>query len=463
MRFARSFLILATATVLLAVSANAAIPSAALVRNVPLSLKESIQGNYIVKLRPGNQLHAFISEHNSFAQGASAEHTYDLGRFQGFSGKLNEDQLARYKQDPRVEYVQAQNIMTIAGQQASPPSWGLPRVSQRNLDNSAPYVYPDTAGEGAEIWVIDTGVVATHSDFEGRATMAKSFVKNEANTDMHGHGTHVAGTTASKSYGVAKKAKVFGVKVLNGQGSGSDADVIAGVQYVAQNARRGKSVVNMSLGGPKSQALDDAVNAAVDAGVVFIVAAGNDSKDACIGSPSGASKVFAVAASDKNDQQAYFSNIGKCVKTYAPGMDIKSLWKGTDGSTNTISGTSMASPHVAGVAALYLAAGNYSSVNDVYSALIANATPNVIKGASPNTVNRMVYNQPGANTPSPNPGPSPSPSPVPEPSPAPAPSPDDPFPWPFPWPKPTPSPDDPFPWPFPWPKPGDGSKQELKA
>jgi subtilisin family serine protease len=199
----------------------------------------------------------------------------------------------------------------------------------------------------------------------------------------------------------------------------------------------------MSLGGDKSQALDDAVNAAVDAGVVFIVAAGNDSKDACIDSPSGAAKVFAVAASDKNDRQAYFSNCGKCVKAYAPGMNIESLWKGVDGSTNTISGTSMASPHIAGVAALYLGTGAFNSVDAVYKALIDNATPNVIKGASPNTANRLVYNQPGNGT-----------------TPAPYPDPSDPFPWPFPWPEPSPAPspdpNDPFPLPFSWSKPGDG-------
>jgi hypothetical protein len=165
MRFARRFLTLATAAILLAVSANATIQSPALVQNVATALKESIQGAYIIKLRAGNEARAFVAEHRSFAPESEIQHTYELEQFQGFAGKLTDDQLARYRRDPRIEYVQPQRIVTILGQQNSPPSWGLSRISQRKLDADVSYVYPDTAGKGIDIWVVDTGVVANHSEF----------------------------------------------------------------------------------------------------------------------------------------------------------------------------------------------------------------------------------------------------------------------------------------------------------
>jgi len=250
-----------------------------------------------------------------------------------------------------VEYVEDDGTMwTMAAvpskqqKQDKPPSWGLPRVSERKLDLTKPYVYPDSAGDGVKVYVVDTGVQDTQSDFGGRAKLIKSFVTGEANTDMNGHGTHCSGTIASKTYGVAKKVSLFGVKVLNGQGSGQYSDVIAGINYVTGLAKVGKTVMSMSLGGPKSQAVDDAIVAAIKAGVVAVVAAGNDGGDACQGSPSGAPGVLAVGATDNTDTIANFSNKGKCVGIFGPGVDITSLWKGADGATNKISGTSMAPP-----------------------------------------------------------------------------------------------------------------------
>ncbi|KAI9595170.1 putative alkaline serine protease [Syncephalis fuscata] len=356
------------------------------------SLLSEVKGTYIVKLRAGNDAKRFIAQTNNFV-GKKYKYTYNSKSFQGFATQLSENEVKSLQKDSRVEYIEEDGIMQIAADQASPPSWGLTRVSERVLDLTKPFVYPDTAGEGVDIWIVDTGVQESHADFEGRAKLIKSFVTGEANADLNGHGTHVAGTVGSATYGVAKKAKIYGVKVLNGRGSGTISGVLAGIQYVAQNARPGKSVVNMSLGGGKSKVIDDAVNAAVEAGIAFIVAAGNNAGDACAGSPSGASSAFAVAASDKTDKQAYFSNFGNCVKVYAPGVDITSLWKGNDGAKNTISGTSMASPHVAGVAALYLASGKYSTVNALYGALVSNATPNVISNPTKGTPNKLIYSE----------------------------------------------------------------------
>ncbi|RKP06585.1 peptidase S8/S53 domain-containing protein [Thamnocephalis sphaerospora] len=383
------------------------------------SLQESVQDAFIVKLRTGTQSNVFLSAIRSLlGRVLDVQHTYDHNIFQGFAGKLTAEEVKRLRQDSRVESVEPQVIMHIANEQASPPSWGLTRVSQRSLDLTKPYVYPDTAGEGIDIWVIDTGIQANHTDFGGRATFAKSFVTSEADADLHGHGTHVAGTIASKTYGVAKKARVFGIKVMDARGSGSDANVIAGIQYAVKNGRPGKTVINMSLGGRKSSAVDSAVAAAANAGIAVIVAAGNEKKDACNGSPSGSDKVLTVAASDRTDAQASFSNYGKCVDLYAPGVSITSLWKGGNGATKSISGTSMASPHVAGIAALYLASGLVNSVNELYNALVRNATPSAIKKPSANTINRLAYSSPSNGV---QPGPFPNPPPEPAPSPSPFP------------------------------------------
>lgn len=385
-----------TIAIVLGVSLLASIPvSASVSTNSTQTSSSHIQvaGRYIVKLKQGVRANDFVGKQSaSFAgNNNNIKHTYTLEGFQGFAGSLSQETAEKLKKDPSVEYVQPQTIVRISASQKNPPSWGLPRVSQRRLDLSLPYEYPDTAGSGVDAWIIDTGIQPSHTDFGGRAKMAKSFVDGEDAVDLHGHGTHVAGTIGSKTYGVAKSVNVFGVKVLDSSGSGTDADVIAGIQYVAQNGRPGKSVVNMSLGGGKSTALDNAVAAAVSKGVAFIVAAGNESDDACSGSPSGASSAFAVGASDKTDKAAYFSNYGQCVKVYGPGVDITSLWKGKNGATNTISGTSMASPHVAGIAALYLATGQYSKPADLYKALLDRATPNVIKSVPSGTTKNLVY------------------------------------------------------------------------
>lgn len=252
--------------------------------------------------------------------------------------------------------------------------WGLARLSHRealHFSTFSRYDYDRHGGDGVTAYVIDTGVNIGHVEFEGRAKWGKTIPKNDVDEDANGHGTHCAGTIASRKYGVAKAANVVAVKVLGSNGSGSMSDVVAGVVWAAEQAAAaataaaqelastGKtkhkgSVANMSLGGGKAKSLDDAVNAAVEAGLHFAVAAGNDNKDACNYSPAAAEGAVTVGASEVRDARAYFSNHGKCVDVFAPGLNILSTWNGGNRSENTISGTSMASPHICGLLAYLL-------------------------------------------------------------------------------------------------------------
>ncbi|KAF9577773.1 hypothetical protein BGW38_006793, partial [Lunasporangiospora selenospora] len=292
-----------------------------------------------------------------------------------------------------VEYIEQDAIITLSGSQTSPPSWGLPRVSQRDLNTAAPYLYNDAAGQGVTAYVIDTGVYIGHNDFGGRATWGANFITGSPNTDQNGHGTHVAGTIGGTQYGVAKKVSVVGVKVLDAQGSGSTSGVVAGMDWVAQNATPGKSVVNMSLGGGKSKAIDDAAQRLFRANIPLIVAAGNTaSADSCTLSPAGAANTYTVAASDRTDRPASFTSWGSCVEIFGPGVGITSAWIGSASATNTISGTSMASPHVAGVAALYLSFNSLPTAQSVFDKLTSTATLNKITGNLKGSPNRLVYN-----------------------------------------------------------------------
>lgn len=248
--------------------------------------------------------------------------------------------------------------------------WGLARISHRDslsFGNFNKYLYAEEGGEGVDAYVIDTGTSVNHVDFEGRANWGKTIPENDADEDGNGHGTHCSGTIAGKKYGVAKKANVYAVKVLRSNGSGTMSDVVKGVEWAAEahikkakDAKNGKvkgfkgSVANMSLGGGSSRTLDLAVNAAVDAGIHFAVAAGNDNADACSYSPAAAEKAVTVGASTLGDERAYFSNYGKCTDIFAPGLNILSTWIGSKYAVNTISGTSMASPHIAGLLAYYV-------------------------------------------------------------------------------------------------------------
>lgn len=269
-----------------------------------------------------------------------------------------------------VDYEKSVTEDKCDGEVEKQAPWGLARVSHRDtlgFGTFNKYLYTEDAGEGVDAYVIDTGTNTEHVDFEGRAKWGATIPEGDADEDGNGHGTHCSGTIAGKKYGVAKKANVYAVKVLRSNGSGTMADVVKGVEFAAEAhqaqveaAKAGKrkgfkgSVANMSLGGGKTSALDAAVNAAVRAGVHFAVAAGNDNADACRYSPAAASEPLTVGASDLNDDRAYFSNYGKCTDIFGPGVSIQSTWIGSPYAINTISGTSMASPHLAGLLAYYL-------------------------------------------------------------------------------------------------------------
>ncbi|CAO3568952.1 unnamed protein product [Mortierella alpina] len=357
-----------------------------------------IADSYIVILKDGNTAESFKTKFDDIAKrqngrGRKSTINRSYSKVSGFSATVNQAALKEILAAPEVDFVEQDAIVSIKGSQTSPPSWGLPRVSQRNLDNNADYLYNDAAGEGVTAYVVDTGVYVDHNEFEGRASWGANFIDGSEDTDENGHGTHVSGTIGGASYGVAKKVSIVGVKVLDAGGSGSTSGVVAGMDWVAKNAVPGKSVVNMSLGGGKSRALDAAAGRLFAANIPLIVAAGNSATtDACNGSPSGAANTYTVAASDKFDKTAYFTSYGKCVEIFGPGVDITSSWIGAVDATNTISGTSMATPHVVGVAALYLSFNSLPTAQSVFDKLTSTATTGKITGNLKGSPNRLVFN-----------------------------------------------------------------------
>ncbi|KAH8662225.1 serine protease [Xylariales sp. PMI_506] len=303
------------------------------------------------------------------------KHTYKISSdFLGYSGHFADETIEQIRRHPDVEFIERDQIVHTMGSEdpvtEKNAPWGLARISHRDslsFGTYNKYLYAADGGEGVDAYVIDTGTNVNHVDFEGRANWGQTIPNGDADEDGNGHGTHCSGTVAGKKYGVAKKASVYAVKVLRSNGSGTMSDVMKGVEWAAEahlkqvkDAKDGKrknfkgSVANMSLGGGKSPALDQAVNAAVDAGLHFAVAAGNDNADACNYSPASAANAITVGASAIDDSRAYFSNYGKCVDIFGPGLNILSTWIGSNYAVNTISGTSMASPHLCGLTAYYL-------------------------------------------------------------------------------------------------------------
>jgi len=337
--------------------------------------------------------------------------TYDIGTFQGFSAKLskklakkeaeNDDLFISIEQDAEVHAFQS-----CSGQNGA--TWGLDRIDSQAINLNGVYNYDSLAGSGTDSYVVDTGILISHKDFAGRAIWGANFADSQ-NTDCNGHGTHVAGTIGGTTYGVAKKTTLYAVKVLNCAGSGTNTGVISGVNWVVSNyqSRKRPSVANMSLGGGISTALDNAVTAAIKAGVTFAVAAGNENNNACNGSPSRVATAITVGATGTEpsgtkqvDNRAYFSNYGSCVTLFGPGLEITSDWIGSTSAVETISGTSMATPHVAGVVSLYLAENPTATPASVKSWLISNSGKNLIQldcsGATKKadcdlSPNRMLY------------------------------------------------------------------------
>ncbi|KAF2655629.1 hypothetical protein K491DRAFT_704488 [Lophiostoma macrostomum CBS 122681] len=353
------------------------------------------------------------------------KHTY-TDVLKGYSGHFDDETIEQIRRHPDVEYIEKDSVVHTLGDKDEHETeknapWGLARISHRDslsFGNWNKYLYASDGGEGVDVYVIDTGTNVKHVDFEGRAHWGKTIPQNDADEDGNGHGTHCSGTVAGKKYGVAKKANVYAVKVLRSNGSGTMSDVVKGVEYAVQAhketlaaAKKGKkkgwkgSAANMSLGGGKSTTLDLAVNAAVAAGIHFAVAAGNDNADSCNYSPAAAENAVTVGASTLLDERAYFSNYGKCNDIFAPGLNIPSTWIGSDHATNTISGTSMASPHIAGLLAYLLSL--QPSKDSAYAVaditpkelkanLISIATPGKLSDVPSNTKNILAWNGGGA-------------------------------------------------------------------
>ncbi len=292
--------------------------------------------------------------------------------------------------DPRVAYIEADQVVSIGATQNN-ATWGLDRIDQANLplDNSYSYDYD---GTGVNAYVIDTGVRITHNQFGNRGRSGYTAINDGRGTnDCQGHGTHVAGTIGSTTYGVAKDARIYAVRVLGCDGTGSNSGVIGGVDWVAGNHIK-PAVANMSLGGGASSALDNAVNSAVSQGITMVVAAGNDNSNACSYSPARAGSAITVGSTSSSDRRSSFSNYGSCLDIYAPGSSITSTWSTSNSATNTISGTSMASPHVAGVAALYLDEFPNATPSQVESAIESAAIANKVTDARSGSPNLLLNN-----------------------------------------------------------------------
>ena len=322
----------------------------------------------------------------------------------GFVVEADDEALARLLADDRVAYVEEDGYMYASATQNN-ATWGIDRIDQRDLPLGGTYTYDTTAGN-VHAYIIDTGIRASHNDFGGRVGSGYTAINDGNGTnDCHGHGTHVAGTVGSATWGVAKSVSLYPVRVLGCNGSGSNSGVIAGMDWVAQNHVK-PAVANMSLGGGASSTTDQAVDRMVNAGVTVVVAAGNDSSNACNYSPARAASAITVGSTTSSDARSSFSNYGTCLDIFAPGSSITSTWATSDTATNTISGTSMASPHVAGVAALYLANNPSATPGQVTSAIENSSTANKVGNPGSGSPNLLLYSLFGSD-PDPDPDPTP--------------------------------------------------------
>ncbi|TDD48785.1 S8 family peptidase [Saccharopolyspora elongata] len=370
-------------------AALAAAPATAAPTGSILPAANPVAGSYIVVLKDLNASAASTTSTTArlVAQyGGTTTATY-TSTIRGFAAKLDEGLAKRLAGDPAVAYVQQDGVGRIAGTQQN-PTWGLDRIDQKNLPLDRSYTYPNT-GSGATAYILDTGVDKRHPDFEGRVRDGRDFIDNDADaSDCQGHGTHVAGTVGSKTYGVAKQVKLVSVRVLDCQGSGQYSQIISGIDWVAANATK-PAVANMSLGGGGHTATDNAVRRAIQSGVTFAVASGNSNTDACGSTPARVPEAITVNATDRQDSRSSFSNYGRCTDIFAPGTDITSTLNG--GGAGGMSGTSMATPHVAGAVALYLTANPSATPAQVRDALVNNGTQNAVRNPGSGSTNRLLH------------------------------------------------------------------------
>ncbi len=355
-----------------------------------LAAGQAIPNKYIVVLKTGQVSSAAVeSQRLTRRHGGRIERTYEHA-LKGFSVELSPRQLAALRSDPAVDYIEQDAVVRIVGTQSPTPSWGLDRIDQRNLPLNNSYTFANS-GADVHFYGLDSGIRKTHSEFSGRVGNGFTSINDGRGTsDCNGHGTHTASTAAGAIYGVAKAVTVHPVRVLDCSGSGSFAGVIQGIDWVTANRIR-PAVANMSLGGNFHAATNQAVTNSIAAGVVYAISSGNSNANACNFSPASTPNALTVNASTINDARASFSNFGSCTDIFAPGVNIKAGWNTSNTATNTISGTSMAAPHVAGAAALYLAANPGATPAQVGNALISNATLNKITSPGSGSPNRLLF------------------------------------------------------------------------
>jgi subtilisin family serine protease len=384
------------AAVALALTASSALAT-------PASAAAQPTADYIVVLKKGTDATTSQRvERGAQARGARVEHRYRRA-LNGFSASLSDVALADVRADSAVAYVEPDAAVSADTTQTG-ATWGLDRIDQTSLPLNGTYTYAPT-GAGVTAYIIDTGIRTTHTQFGGRASSGFDAVDGTLPAaDCNGHGTHVSGTVGGSTYGVAKSVKLVAVRVLDCAGSGTTAGVIAGIDWVTTDHAAGApAVANMSLGGGPSAALDQAVTTSINDGVTYAIAAGNSNADACNESPGDTPAALTVGSTTTTDARSSFSNFGTCVDLFAPGSGITSSWNTSDTATNTISGTSMATPHVAGVAALYLEGAPSASPATVASAIVGSATTGKVTSPGPGSPNRLLYSLLTATPPPPPP------------------------------------------------------------
>ncbi|KAH9886841.1 subtilisin-like protein [Xylariomycetidae sp. FL2044] len=381
----RTASVLASLPLALAGSAKRAQPAPLLVPRA----SNLVADKYIVKLYDNAEMSALDATLSQFQ--ASADHSWTKV-FKGFATTLDAEALSTLQNHAQVEYIEQDSIVTINEYVTEEDAtWGISRISHR--DSIDGYVYDSSAGEGTCAYIIDTGIEVDHEEFEGRATWLANFADND-DTDGNGHGTHVAGTVGSATYGVAKNTNLYAVKVLDSSGSGTTSGVISGMDYVTEDSATREcgngAVANMSLGGSRSTALNAAAASMVSAGVFLAVAAGNDASDASSFSPASEESACTVGATTSADAVASYSNYGSLVDIFAPGTNVLSTWTG--GSTNTISGTSMATPHITGLGAYLLALEGSRDPEALCAYIQELATEDALTGVRSGTVNLLAFN-----------------------------------------------------------------------
>ncbi|XP_041476738.1 aqualysin-1-like [Lytechinus variegatus] len=349
---------------------------------------DRVPGQYIVSLKPGFDAGAFVSRVETAKSASfvncSFSHVYNI--INGFAAKLTFEGLEELLSSDEVSLIEENGIVRAH----KVGSWGIDRVDQRYLplDGEAEFTGD---GDGVTVYILDTGIYPGNEYFDGRATVGYDAIGGgQEGVDCNGHGTHCAGTIGSNDYGIARKAELVGVRVLNCLGSGLTSQIVNGLDWVQKNAKK-PAVASMSLGGGVSPLLDEAVSSLIESGVLVTVSAGNDDHDACRNSPARVEETVTVGATDRSDIRAYFSNYGTCLDIFAPGVDITSTWYTEPTAINTISGTSMACPHVAGAAAIALGNDNGLTPSALKSKILADATTGVVNDPQPGSPNLLLY------------------------------------------------------------------------